>query len=62
MHALIRASRKQLCLTGTIAGGMANHLFYTLYRLEPQRMKNRGFEYKDELQFSEKYGKVERTF
>lgn len=62
MHALIKASKKQLALTGTIAGGMASHLFYTLFRLEPKRMIERGFKYTDELAFSKAYGKVETTF
>lgn len=62
MHALIKASKKQLALTGTIAGGMASHLFYTLYRLDPQRMKEKGFSYMDEMKFSEQYGKVEKQF
>lgn len=62
MHALIKASKKQLALTGTIAGGCANHLFYLLYRLDPQRMKEKGFSFYDEMAFSEEYGKVERTY
>lgn len=62
MHALIKASKKQLCLTGTIAGGVASDLFYTLFRLEPKRMIERGFKYSDELAFSQAYGKVEKTF
>ena len=62
MHALIKASKKQLALTGTIAGGMASHLFYTLFRLEPKRMIDRGFKYTDELAFSKAYGKVETSY
>ena len=34
MHALIKSSKKQLALTGTLAGGKADHLFYMLYRLD----------------------------
>lgn len=62
MHALIKASKKQLALTGTIAGGYANHLFYTLFRLDPGRMKRKGYNYNDEQKFSDVYGKVEREF
>lgn len=62
MHALIKASKKQMALTGTIAGGMANHLFYTLFRLDPKRMVDRGFKYTDELAFSKAYGKVETSY
>lgn len=62
MHALIKASKKQLALTGTIAGGYANHLYYLLWRLEPQRMVKRGYLFTDELKFVEKYGKLEKTY
>lgn len=62
MHALIKSSKKHLALTGTIAGGYANHLFYLLYRLDPQRMRDKGYKFEDELKFTEKYGKLERTF
>lgn len=62
MHCLVRSSKKQLVMTGTIAGGYANHLFYTLFRLDPRRMIDRGFTFESELAFSEKYGNVEKTF
>ena len=41
---------------------MAEHLFYLLYRLDPAKMKKRGFSWSDVLKFSEMYGTVERTF
>lgn len=62
MHCLVKASKKQLALTGTIAGGYANHLFYLLWRLEPSRMKKEGFAFTEELRFSDLYGCVEREF
>lgn len=62
MHALVRASKKQLALTGTIAGGYANHLYYLLWRLCPARMRKLGYEFSDEIRFIEKYGKLERTY
>lgn len=62
MQALVSASRHQLALTGTIAGGMATHLFYLLYRLDPQRMKNMGFAFTDEMAFARKYGTVETEY
>lgn len=62
MHALIKASKFQLGLTGTIAGGYANHLFYTLFRLDPARMVKQGFKFTDEMAFCERYGTVERTY
>lgn len=60
MHALIKSSKKQLALTGTIAGGKADHLFYLLYRLCPWKMKDYGWN--GAMKFSEEYGTVERTF
>lgn len=64
MHDLILASKKQICLTGTIAGGYASDLFYTLYRLDPARMKEKGYEYgsSGERKFVEKYGTLETTY
>lgn len=62
MHCLVKASRKQLALTGTIAGGYANHLFYLLWRLEPQRMVEKGYTFHSEMQFCGDYGCVERRF
>lgn len=62
MSALISASKKHLALTGTIAGGMANHIFYLIYRLDPRRMKQAGYEWTDEIKFIEKYGVLETSF
>lgn len=62
MSALIESSSKQLVLTGTIAGGMADHLFYLLYRLDPRRMKQHGYEWTDVMKFTEKYGVLERSY
>lgn len=62
MHCLVKASKKHLVMTGTIAGGYANHLFYTLFRLDPKRMVDHGYTFESELAFSEKYGNVEKTF
>lgn len=60
MHALIKSSKKQLALTGTIAGGKADHLFYLLYRLCPWKVKEYGWN--GSMKFSEEYGTVERAF
>ena len=64
MADLICASKWQLALTGTIAGGYASDLFYTLYRLDPKRMKSMGYPYgsKGERRFIEKYGTVETVY
>ncbi len=62
MHALVKASKRQLALTGTIAGGCAHHLFYTLFRLDPARMRKEGFSWSGVNRFSEMYGSVETVY
>ena len=62
MHALVKASRRQIALTGTIAGGYAHHLFYMLFRLDPERMRKEGFTWQSVSKFSEKYGSVETLY
>lgn len=62
MEALVKSSSKQLALTGTIAGGVAQDLFYLLYRLDPQRMKDKGYSWNDVMKFSEKYGTLEKEY
>lgn len=62
MHALVKASKKQLALTGTIAGGYATHLFYLLYRLDSARMKGKGFDFNSEMAFAKAYGCVDTEY
>lgn len=64
MHSLIKASHKQLGLTGTIAGGYANHVFYLLFRFDPALMRAKGFTYghAGEMKFSELYGTIEEVY
>lgn len=62
MSAIISSSKKHLALTGTIAGGYANHLFYLLFRLDPNRMRKAGYKWEDEMRFIEKYGVIERRY
>lgn len=64
MHDIVKASKWQLALTGTIAAGYANNLFYLLYRLDPALMVKKGFEYgtTGERKFSELYGTIETEY
>lgn len=64
MHDIVKASKWQLALTGTIAAGYANNLFYLLYRLDPALMVRKGFEYgtTGERKFSELYGTIETEY
>lgn len=60
MHDLVKASRWQLALTGTIAGGYASHFFYLLFRLDPRKMRSMGYTYDaaGERRFVERYGTI----
>lgn len=60
--AIASICKKKLLLTGTIANGYANALFYLLYRVNPARMKELGFNWTDELKFAEKYGVIETLY
>ena len=62
MHALVKSSKRQLALTGTIAGGCAHHLFYMLFRLDPARMRKKGFSWSRVNKFSEMYGSIETSY
>ena len=64
MHALVKATKKQIGLTGTIAGGYANHIFYLLFRFDPAMMIQKGFTYgtAGELKFTELYGTLEKQY
>lgn len=61
-HVLVNASKKSLAMTGTIAGGYASNLFYMLYKLFPQVMKDRGFDYDKVNDFVDRYGVMEQIF
>lgn len=65
MHAVARASKQTIGLTGTIAGGYASDLFYTTWRLAPHIMVENGFEFegeKGEKAFVAKYGTLETKY
>jgi len=65
MHAVARSSRQTIGLTGTIAGGYAKDIFYSLWRLAPHIMKENGYTFfgeTGEKKFSAKYGTLETKF
>lgn len=65
MHAVAKASRQTIGLTGTIAGGFASDLFYTMWRLAPHIMKDAGYTYGGENGFKAfvaKYGTLETKY
>ena len=61
-HALMLSSSFTLGLTGTICNGKADSFFYLLYMLDPRRMRKRGFEYSDVMEFAKQYGCVETVY
>ena len=56
---LICSAKYTLCLTGTLMGGYSTNLFYLLYRLVPNKMKD-ICNYKHAMSFAERYGIIER--
>lgn len=54
---LCRLSKVNIPLTGTLTSGRASDIFYFLYRLSPQLMKENGYEYSDLNLFVDHYGR-----
>ena len=61
-HQIKKASRYTLGLTGTVAGGVATDLFYLLYRMEPKRMKQKGYDWTSVMKFAKDYGCIQTTY
>ncbi len=61
MGALLSASNRALCLTGTLNGGYADDLFFLLHRTCPAELKREGFEYSDSHKWMEAYGVLEKV-
>ncbi len=61
-HQISKASRYTMGLTGTIAGGVATDLFYLLYRLEPKRMKQKGYDWTSVMKFAKDYGCIQTSY
>ena len=63
-HALIKASKFALALTGTISNGTAESFFNLFWMLEPARMKAAGYTYsrKDLMKFCREYGSIETVY
>ena len=58
--ALTNTCKYTLCLTGTLAGGYAQDLYYLLYRTHPKLMVDDGNPWGNPMRFMEKYGILER--
>jgi len=59
--ALSKAAKKTLALTGTLLGGYADDIFYILYRLSPQTIREEGIGYDELSKWMGKYGILERV-
>jgi hypothetical protein len=60
---LAACAQRSVVLTGTLLGGYADELFNILYRLQPGRMAQEGFEYGEAglRSFTETYGLLEKV-
>ena len=58
--ALSSSCRKTIALTGTLLGGYADDIFYVLYRLSPETLKEEDIEYSGVSKWMAKYGVLER--
>lgn len=63
-HALVKASRFTLALTGTISNGTASCFYNLFWMLEPKRMLQMGYTYSngDMMRFCKEYGCVETVY
>lgn len=57
---LCRMSKVNIALTGTLTGGKASHLFYTLYRMIPHKM-SKYFKYNESTKFIDHYGRRKKV-
>jgi len=56
---LASAAKKTLCLTGTLIGGYASHLFHILYRVSPRALLCENLKYAQVDDFVARYGSIE---
>ena len=59
-HLLMKAAKHCLLLTGTLLNGYASNIFYTLFRVCPNIMRQEGFRYCDEMEFARLFGVTSR--
>lgn len=56
LYYLVDSGKKIIGLTGTLLNGYASGLFYILFRLFPDKMKSKGFNYYGLENFKQQYG------
>lgn len=57
---LCNMSKVNIALTGTLTGGKASHMFYTLYRMIPHKM-SKYFKYNEITKFIDHYGRRKKV-
>jgi len=55
---LIGAVDHVLAMTGTIIGGYANHLYPLMMRITPKTLREEGYEWGKDMEFSKTYGRI----
>lgn len=55
-------AKKMVVGTGTLSGGYASNVFYLLFRMAPDKMREDGYNYNSVQRFIDTYGVVERVF
>lgn len=61
LGALASASKKLIGGTGTLFGGRASDIYFTLWRILPHLMVENGYQYTEERKWNEEYGNIETT-
>lgn len=61
LGSLAAVSKKVVAGTGTLFGGKAEDIYFTLWRLFPGDMVKSGFRYEEVTRFNEEYGNIEET-
>lgn len=61
LSSLVSASKKIIGATGTLFGGRAEDIYYTLWRLMPHLMVENGYKYSEVRRWNEEYGNIETT-
>jgi hypothetical protein len=59
LASIAAASKKVLALSGTLVGGYAAHVHPLLLRLAPTSLIHEGLGWKNAMEFSEEYGRIE---
>ncbi|PEB54545.1 hypothetical protein COO03_04695 [Bacillus sp. AFS098217] len=62
LGSLVKVCKKFVGGTGTLFGGRASDVFYTLWRVFPHKMVEAGFRYNSLMEWNETYGNIERTY